>query len=391
MNHLAKSIIKISLCAVVAGGLISLIAFAKGARTTVTISRDGLEAVENVTTERQIADMDLKPFHNLDIDLNYCDLEIREGDRFSLEAAVHENDAKGYQFRYEIKDDTLTITNRIPNMNYRMNLLSFDVDFNDHTDRVILTVPKGTSFSNLGLTLYSGDSILRGVKGESLTLDVDYGSLTLENCGADSVGLDLYQVDTKLNDFSSYDLDIKTNYGSLTLNNPAAQQYDALFVDHYSTDITLSGILARELTLSGNYGSVDLDHIVSTETDIEAYQVEITADSFAAGTVRLKTNYGSLTATGWTSDAITGGLYSHDLTLTGSIRGITHLDTDYGAIRFHTDTPRSRYYLKIDSEYGDIIIGDNNYSGSMSEGSADSADQFILEAYSTEIQLDFGA
>jgi DUF4097 and DUF4098 domain-containing protein YvlB len=242
---------------------------------------------------------------------------------------------------------------------------------------VEITVPRGASLSAIATDIGYGDAKTENVAADSISVKSASGNIYANGLTCDSFNIDssygdidVLGVDTGDADFTSASGDIsitdmtaprrltvESSYGGLKITN--VDTGDAAFSSG-SGDIDMTSLTASGgLTVASSYGDVNLTAVKAEVSEINLKSGNFVADIFSvAGGMNLHSSFG-------------------DVVIGGDLRGDSVIEVASGSLDLTFDGAEDDYLVAIESESGDVAVGDKSYGGAYFERGAQSAPNHI--------------
>lgn len=276
MKTTTKRILLISLCMMLAGGILTALGCALGGFPGVSVSSQGIHSVNRNVKPYEQEKTKLDAFQNLHIQIaSQADIQIlpSDDDSFYLEYLL---DGEYSKPEYTIKEDTLTFTQK-DNVNGFINLGTTGIFLNSSLStlgnfQLTLYVPEKSSFGdicvyddygditiknftcdNLDLTLESGNLTLDSVKAATVTLSNDYGNVDIQNFSGDTAEIVLESGNFKMDTAEINSLTLNNDYGNITLREFSG---DTAELKLESGDLDLDAVKLAHLTCKNEYGNI---------------------------------------------------------------------------------------------------------------------------------------
>lgn len=225
---------------------------------------------------------------------------------------------------------------------------------NDYGDTSIDSL-KGES---LELRAGYGDVLLNGLDlSADAVLNVDCGSLTMNDSKAGFVTVNNSSGDTELNSVSGTDFSAEADYGDIVLKN-------SVFTNSFSAALE-SGSLSADtgnsdsLTVESSSGDITLENFKSKTAELDADYGDITFDAAALEALKCKNEYGSVSLTlPENIDVYSYDLYTDygDITLSDSIKNGLLKKQEYGSSASFKSQKDTKALIRIEVNSGDIEL-----------------------------------
>ncbi|MCR5273703.1 MAG: DUF4097 domain-containing protein [Lachnospiraceae bacterium] len=157
--------------------------------------------------EAEVKTVDLEgEISNINIDMDACDFSIVYGDGLYAEYKYPKN----YYPKFEVKDDTLFITDE------SKTRLGFNTN---NAFKLTLTVPENTEFGTIKGDLDAGNIELNDIVCDELKVDADAGNIEFDNIKAEKMKLTADAGNIELNDITADYMVAAVDLGNIELHN----------------------------------------------------------------------------------------------------------------------------------------------------------------------------
>lgn len=329
-----------------AGILLLVIAYPLGGRFFYSIGPDGIRTAQSLNGQKsnyQIYTLEktaLPDISRVEIETNFADISVEAADGFYLEYCIGSNTKEP---QYVVKDGCFSF---LPNSNVRdfqfinvgpipftgSNLSVQDNKSSNERLYIKLYVPSDAVFSTLSLHTDSG-SVSWPVKAsaDSITMNSDFGDVSLDNVTADRGEITSSSGDIIVRDTALQQAELYTGFGSITAER-------------------LSG---KTLTLSADSGSVSIKDSEGDQAALSSEFGEVYGEDIRFRTLDLHNESGDIV------------LEKADFTSLTA-------DNDFGLTSIDAVHPESFYSYELSTDFGSISINGNTYGNQMTrnEGAA---------------------
>lgn len=207
------------------GILLALVGYFSGGKWSLVLTDEGIQLPENNTLLNNSYKLD--DFTNINVINHYGDVEIVASDRFALETNV----IKDNDVTYSIKDHTLTVETKSKKKNgLQIGFFSFG------NPSIKIYVPSDVTLKTVVLNSNFGDTTIRGLNYQELTLTEDFGDIIFKDTTGDKTEITQSFGDIKLQQFSSNGFVVESEHG----------------------DINIDGTLNGQSTITSNFGDTTL-------------------------------------------------------------------------------------------------------------------------------------
>lgn len=261
MKPVTKKILILSSCFMGAGVILTAAGIFAGGRPGFMFTEEGFVSASSAASETRenyrLEKTAIDPFTGIDLRLDsQADIEFlpSEDGQFYLEYSL-----SGYAGRpeWDVSGDTFTLSQEEQVV---QGFYLFGPDFSipsaPSSPYIRLYIPENCVFSEVGLTSGYGDLSMAGFHAETLSIYLDFGSLTLENISADTISCSLDYGDMEMNGCSFTDADVQLSAGDLDAADSSADTLN-LVNEYGDSSFENSSIRAADVTVE--FGDLTLD------------------------------------------------------------------------------------------------------------------------------------
>lgn len=270
-----------SLILIVSGFLITVIAVFSGGKPGFSITRKGLQSVDEIFSgQYALEKTKIESFRNADIDLDYVDFSILPSDDYYLEYRLSQNSKV---MAYSVENNTFSFQeNKTGTDSFEINFFSF-YPFTESKDYyVTLYVPKDVYFTQFSLQSNCGDVWIESLNADSLTLNMDYGNLTLGSFNGKSFDLSLDSGSLYAKQITSDTFHASDAYGDLTIDEFTGKDAE-ITLD--SGSLVIDNMNVTNLTAQNAYGNIKMTSLLPLaeyDLDLRTEFGEINATTYFA-------------------------------------------------------------------------------------------------------------
>lgn len=339
MKTITKRILLISICMILAGGVLLALGTALGGFPGVSIGSSGISSVSKSSRPYTQEKINIDSFENISILMDSsADIRIlpSEDDRFYLEYSLPGDYGKP---EYTVTDNVLTFTqenhsNGIFNIG-GFGIFVFGSRSTEDDYRLTVYVPEDTAFEHVTVCNSYGDVLIQALTCDELELTLESGDLNIEASSAEILSLSNAYGDVAMKEFSGGTSKIEAESGNVEL-------------DHSEIDF---------LTVTCEYGNVAIKELSCDTADLELDSADLDLDAAKLSKLTCSSEYGNIR-----------------LSLPDALDAYTiYAETEYGNIQLPADAPFAYYNsgddttvyrvegttdksLKLYAESGDIIF-----------------------------------
>lgn len=350
MKHSTRIFMMIAGAFIGAGLLLMLLGFLAGARQSIWFDDDGLQIDDSEPTN--ITELNLESFHQLDVDLDYADVEILKGDQYGIDIRYYEDNCV---ISYTIENGVLKVSDEEKESGTRFFNIGFD--FGNKSSYVKIYVPENATLDQTTIDIQDGDMDIRNLNTSSLTTTNEYG-------------------DSKFSDISAGSMDIKIENG----------------------DVDFLNIMTPTLKYSNEYGDTTFEHVsgIDNNSNMESISIDIEngdfeADNFLANNLTYSNAYGDTIIRNSNLKQIVMNVENGDLNLSGTLLGEIKISAEYGDTEIKNTEPEEAFNYSLSTEYGDITVNGKDVSQSVTkQNSSSSENSYIIQNDNGSIDVKFG-
>ncbi len=275
---------------------------------------------------QEVRTLDVDAFSSIDLEGDMDNVTFVEDETFAVE--MHYDKKLGAPM-VKVKDGTLVIKSQ--------SKKNWWLDFNIFAKRsyaemeINIHYPKETAFHDIHLANDIGDTNLKGIEMENLTINADAGDVALEQITASGdICLDMDLGDADLKDIQTDTLEISGDSGDVSMERVAA--------DHLKLDMDLGSVDGRDMRTKG--ADIQMD--------------------------------------------------SGDLQLAGTLAGTTKVIADMGDCTLKTDLGKDTYRtVAVMLDLGDCSIDGKDVGSSYTVVNDRAKNQIVVEANDGDVDIDF--
>jgi len=351
MNKSMKGIAIAAAAMVTVGILLTGIGFMAGGNQHIYLDKTGIhvgdrEDGKNGGGELISFSQNIDNFSNIDVDLDYYDVDLVPGEKFAVQGDYLSKEGKP---TIKVENETLVIkSSRHKGIN--INLDFSDLIFEDNNKpNIIIYYPESAKLKAVAIRCDVSDLDIENLIAEKAEFDLDFGKLELTNITADNITVDM-------------------DSGDCTMKNMKA---------------------ADKLTITNNFGKTTLEgaEMKSLKLDADSGDVTITDTTFDYGDLKL--NFGKLTAEGMTSNGLKVESDSGDVNLEGKLTGLIDVTCNMGKVTVNTGAPRDQFNYELNADMGSVSIEGEQVSGSMASNNPSAKNTLKITTDMGDINVNF--
>lgn len=311
---LKNKIWMISFICLGAGILLLIVGMLFGGKPGFYFDNNGFHVVgENRREDYTLKKTPIDEFENIEMNLEYADLEIILSDDYYIEYNVESDVGKPF---YEVTDKTLNFyeANRKEEWTFSFFTIGTPTMYGNDDYFVKLYIPKDAVLDSVTVEQADGEITLPNLKVKNLSLNNSYGDIRLKDIKAEDIELFLSDGDISTGKLEADTVQLENTYGDVKLDDIQAKSLTVYMSDG---DLKVNDLDAKQIDIENAYGDVKL----RMKHSLEDYSLDILAE------------YGDLTIPGY---AIT-----------------TDEDGEEKTCRIEKDSEK---WLRIDGSDGDIEV-----------------------------------
>ncbi len=277
MKHSKKSLALLSLGFIIIGICITGLGYILGGTFSFTFSPQNRKVLtsKDMKNATRLVEKETEAFTSVKIQSDQLDTVIQSGDCFSIS---YPESPYGHT-SYSVEDNVLTVDSVTKNQ-----FFFFSFDFEPREKTITITVPK--ALDHISLLCEDNDCRIEDQTADEISLDTDYGNLSIHNCNIKNAVIQSKNGDVALKNCQIDSLNAKLDYGSCTVT-------DSVINDHTFTledgDVLINKLTAQTSSFSLKYGDFTM-----ADSPIEQLSVKITDGDCKVGLAEDKSQYSCL-------------------------------------------------------------------------------------------------
>ena len=336
----SSKIILGSVIALFIGGIIMLIGLSLGIKNGVAIDFKGIHIKDGKTIK--IEELNLEEIKNMDINVDYSNVQIIEGDTYGIEISTEEGD----KIDWSLENGTLKISQK---QDKKASLFNFNIPFwgslNLENFYVKVYIPNTAEVENISIKVSCGTLIIDNVDAKTFNIDNDYGDITFNNIITETVNIELDCGSLKATNVEATSMKIKNSYGDIDIKDIKATEFDSK-LSCGSIDIKTSEI--ETANIYNDYGDIEIESLKASKCTIESSCGDIDLSGDITNYLEIKSDLGSV-----------------EVKLDKDISNYScDINTDLGSVTINNQKLKTNYtsikddagVLKITNDCGDIKV-----------------------------------
>lgn len=342
MSKVLKRVLLGCVCCLAVGSLLVIVGRAAGGTMNYAIGKDFEVYIDNDSQSYTNETMELEEFNNLTVDVETCDVEIRQGESYQLSYRLRERNIPDI----EVKDGRLTVIKKPEKKHGFGGSFIWYSNMFDVSKRAIITitVPEEHNLSELNVDCEfgnieidnivaksceikseSGSVTVIGLEAETGEIVSEYGNITLADCSGKSCTVKGESGNGSFENLTFDEMNVEMEYGNIKINN---DKIDMLTLKAESGNVVANNLTAKQFEGTAEYGNMNIDRSVIDQ-------------------VKLNCESGNVKAN------LIGSIEDYDL----------DLYSDVGNIKVNGEKQRNKAtitgkekQINIQNEYGDIDV-----------------------------------
>lgn len=342
MSKVLKRVLLGCVCCLAIGFLLVIVGRAAGGTMSYAIGKDFEVYIDNDSESYTNEIMELEEFDNLTVDVESCDVEIRQGESYQISYKLEKRNIPDI----EVKDGRLTVVKKPEKKRIFGGSFIWVSNMFEIQKRAIITitVPEEHNLSELNVDCEfgnieidnlvaksceikseSGNVTVIGLEAEIGEIVSEYGNITLTDCSGKRCIVKSESGNGSLENLTFDEMNVEMEYGNIKINN---DKIDMLTLKAESGNVVANNLTARQFESTMEYGNTNIDKSIIDK-------LKLTCES---GNVKAN---------------LLGNLEDYDL----------DLYSDVGNIKVNGEKQRNKAVItgkekqiNIQSEYGDVDV-----------------------------------
>ena len=193
-------------------------------------------------------------FDKIDIETDYSDLRIVEGDKYGISYRLYEAE----KLECKVENDTLIFHHQSKNNVNNFQFSTVWTDSKDDNIYVEITVPKDAKIAQLSAVSNYGDLDIKIPQIDKTNLKFDYGDIKISGLNGTSFETEVDYGDIVLTGSEIDDINIDSDYGNFDQKDSTTKNL-TLNMDYGDIDISKTKIDSIDITT--NYGDANINLI----------------------------------------------------------------------------------------------------------------------------------
>lgn len=239
-----------------------------GGNMAIVRTADGMKIYDNKDFVNENKELD--KFDNIDINLDYADVELVSSDKYGIELAHNKNFGN---IIYEVKNNTLSVKNEVK---IGINI-NFDFFGSAKKTKVKVLVPSNEILENITVNSKAGDINISNIKGNNLVSNCDFGNVKINEVNINKIESTAKSGDIEFNKVNTKGIIIENDFGDFEAENIVCEASD---ISVKSGEIKLNGAIKGENKISNDFGDIEInttlaDNEYSYKVDVDFGDVKI--------------------------------------------------------------------------------------------------------------------
>lgn len=342
MSKVLKRVLLGCVCCLAFGSLLVIVGRAAGGTKNYAIGKDFEVYIDNDSEGYTNETMKLEEFDNMTIDVERCDVEIRQGESYQISYKLEKRNIPDI----EVTDGRLTVIKN-PEKKYRFggSFIWFSNMFVVSKQAIItITVPEEHNLSVLNVDCEfgnieidnmvaksceikseSGNVTVIGLEAETGEIVSEYGNITLADCSGKSCTVKGESGNGSFENLTFDEMNVEMEYGNIKINN---DKIDMLTLKAESGNVVANNLTARQFEGLMEYGNTNIDKSIIDKLKLNCESGNVKAN-------------------------LIGSLEDYDLDLYSDVGNIKVNGEKQGNKATITGKEKQ---INIQSEYGDVDV-----------------------------------
>jgi len=270
MSKLVRNLLLLVAALVIVGGIIGGIGLALGGMKPISLTKDGLVILSTDSADSVEINESYTKLTEVHVNLKLGELKLVEGDSFSLRGRYN---SAVQSFEITERNGVLTIVETSRRSGFFDWGFDLGLDLGSglwSSDALTLTYPKGTTFTNVDVTLDLGSLNVQTLRADSMSVRLSMGDFTGNKITVDSIDANMELGNCVVSDLTvTKQAEFTLSSGNLNLNNSSVYN---LTLKNSMGNLEYSGVLKGTATCDLDLGSVTMD-LENREDDL-SYRIE---------------------------------------------------------------------------------------------------------------------
>ncbi len=376
-NKGVKILLIVASCLVVFGCVFTIIGFFSGASLNAYIDNTGLHITprhnnEKIQEDKITTDMNLEKFNNIELSIDYSDVEIKYGESYGIEIKTNST-YNQTTIDYKIENNTLKIdgntdgksTKRWFNFDIR-GLFSGEKSIYNSDNKVTIFVPRDAVIDKMDVFSNMGTIVVDGISSNTISLKALFGDVKAINTNSTQATFNLSSGKLTIENSNINNCQIDNSYGDIILTNIISDGFTA---NCSAGRIKIEDGNIKNANIIDSYGDIDLEgKLESINAQCSMGRVKLSGE--ISGENILSSDYGNVD-------------------IEGTLYGNYDISADMGEIEVSTSLKESEYNLDLSADMGNIKIGDKNERNGAQINNSGAQNNIKAHADMGEINISF--
>lgn len=355
-----KTIWKVVIILISAGLALSIIGISLGASRWVFWDISGPHVADS-GYEKRITELDLEQIKNIEINLDFADIEFIEADKYGFDIRYFDREVT-----WNLDKGNLTISSKGKR---RVHFFDINLNFqNLSNDFLKIYLPADSSLGAVSVETANGDLKIGSFSADNVRIDNSFGKLDLYSivCNKLQIGLDNGDFMGK-NLSVTGDFDYEKDFGASRFETIKAQN---IRISSSNGGITLNGCEALNVEINNDFGNISANNLIATKTGIEISNGNVGLEGCRVETITVKKDFGKVSAINLISADTSINASNGDIILSGEFTGRTVINNDFGDVKITTSKPKESYTFDIYTEFGSVTFDNNKVRNAINSGNS---------------------
>ncbi len=323
----------------------------------VSITSHGLVINSNVSTDKQDKEVyreekkELQPFTEVNLDLEYANLNVVESDHYGLEYRI----SNQYTVTSDVEDGKLHVVQADKNLGedkfYLFSIgLGSNMISNQQEEYVTVYIPKGVALDSATLSEESGNIAIDNLSTKKLKVKNSYGRVEANQIQADQSDWDMESGKLSIQSLSGKEAKIRNSYGYV--KGDKFLMSGSLSLNAESGNIEVLQMVAGSLEIDSSYGRLKSELLQANKAGVKMESGNMEVNLIKAEQLDIDSSYGRVEL------GIEGKISDYSSNLKCSYGKIKINGEEAGTTYQKTDSVNKKS-IKIKTESGNILIQEN--------------------------------
>ena len=307
--------------------------------------------------ENKTGEEELEKFDKINIEIDFADVTVQPSDHYGIAYKIDERN----HLSYEVKNGRLEVSNKYSSRGVT-NFTVFSIGNSAWSDEgmereyITIYIPADSKFEDVKIHNDSGDVICESFWADDLKIKAEFGDVELDKVESKNATIEMSSGNLNVNAFADGALVVTNEYGNVVFDDIKAKNMK-LKINSGNYDAT--NVITEELFVEDDYGDIDLQTVQTTAMKLTANSGDISLKDVETDGLVVNNEYGNIDGSNVKATSLSGVLDSAGCNLKELCADTITLTTEYGDIKLDLLAKLTDYSYDLETEYGDITIGEN--------------------------------